>query len=111
MLEVPSRRGFLAGLGAILAAPAIVRVASLMPVKALAPDFMTLDEYAERVLAPTVNNRLLTIDLITREAVRLFKNSNAFLQSLENEPNAFDLPFRPGATLRVRLPSGYRGQQ
>lgn len=35
MIEAPSRRGFLTGLGAILAAPAIVRVASLMPVKAL----------------------------------------------------------------------------
>lgn len=30
------RRGFLAGLGAILAAPAIVRASSLMPVKAIA---------------------------------------------------------------------------
>lgn len=37
-LLVPSRRGFLTGLGAILCAPAIVRVASLMPVKALPLD-------------------------------------------------------------------------
>lgn len=35
-----SRRGLLSGLGALLAAPAIVRVASLMPVKAfVASDF------------------------------------------------------------------------
>lgn len=32
MIEVPRRR-FLAGLGALIAAPAIVRVASIMPVK------------------------------------------------------------------------------
>ena len=31
----PSRRGFIAGLGALIAAPAIVRVASIMPVKTL----------------------------------------------------------------------------
>jgi hypothetical protein len=30
----PSRRGFLVGLGAVIAAPAIVRASSLMPVKA-----------------------------------------------------------------------------
>lgn len=35
MTIVASRRGFLLGLGAALAAPAIVRAASLMPVKAL----------------------------------------------------------------------------
>ena len=31
----PSRRGFLAGLGALIAAPAIVRASSLMPVSAI----------------------------------------------------------------------------
>lgn len=34
MIE-PSRRGLLLGLGAIIAAPAIVRASSLMPIKAL----------------------------------------------------------------------------
>lgn len=32
-----SRRGLLSGFGALLAAPAIVRASSLMPVKALSP--------------------------------------------------------------------------
>lgn len=31
-IAIPSRRGFMLGAGAMLAAPAIVRVASLMPV-------------------------------------------------------------------------------
>lgn len=59
-LIVPSRRGFIKGLGALWAAPAIVRFASLMPVKALTPGivagypFMTLDEYAERIIQPMV---------------------------------------------------------
>jgi hypothetical protein len=36
----PSRRGFLTGLGAVLiAAPAIVRAGSLMPVKAFVADY------------------------------------------------------------------------
>lgn len=40
MTVVASRRGFLAGLGAILvAAPAIVRVASIMPVKQMVEVF------------------------------------------------------------------------
>ena len=34
-LIVPTRRGFIAGLVALVAAPAIIRVADLMPVKAL----------------------------------------------------------------------------
>lgn len=33
----PNRRSFIAGLGAVFAAPAIVRASSLMPVKVLAP--------------------------------------------------------------------------
>jgi len=35
MIIKPTRRGFLIGLGALLAAPAIVRATSIMPVKAL----------------------------------------------------------------------------
>jgi hypothetical protein len=36
-LELP-RRKFLLGLGALIAAPAVVRYANIMPVRALAPD-------------------------------------------------------------------------
>lgn len=36
--ELPRRR-FLAGIGALIAAPAIVRVASIMPVKAMPMEF------------------------------------------------------------------------
>ncbi len=37
-LEITSRRSFIAGLIYLIAAPAIVRVASLMPVKQMLPD-------------------------------------------------------------------------
>ena len=42
-----SRRGFIAGLGALIAAPAIVRASSLMPVKALPAGSSCLSLYAE----------------------------------------------------------------
>lgn len=57
-LLVPSRRGFLTGLSALLAAPAIVRFSSLMPVRAL-PLSITLEEYARLALQPAINRYFL----------------------------------------------------
>lgn len=48
---VPSRRGFLAGLGAVIAAPAIVRASSLMRIK---PTILTLEDYEREILAPII---------------------------------------------------------
>lgn len=42
-----NRRGFLLGLGAALAAPAIVRAGSLMPVRALSPKFEAYTSWFE----------------------------------------------------------------
>jgi len=54
-------------------------------------------------------NSLLTIDMITREAVRLFRNSNAFIQNINRQYD--DQYARDGAkigtTLRIRLPNDY----
>lgn len=54
-------------------------------------------------------NQLLTIDMITREAVRLFKNSNLFIQNIDTQ---YDPAFaidgaKIGSTLRIRLPNDY----
>ena len=54
-------------------------------------------------------NSLLTIDMITAEAVRLFKNSNLFIQNMDTQ---YDPAFavdgaKIGATLRIRLPNDY----
>lgn len=54
-------------------------------------------------------NTLLTIDMITREAVRLFKNSNLFVQNIDTQ---YDPQFsrdgaKIGSTLRIRLPNDY----
>lgn len=54
-------------------------------------------------------NTLLTINMITREAVRLWKNTNAFLQNIDTQ---YDSSFantgaKIGTSLRVRLPNDY----
>ena len=54
-------------------------------------------------------NSILTIDMITREAVRLWKNTNAFMQHVDMQ---FDDSYaktgaKIGDTLRIRLPNDY----
>lgn len=54
-------------------------------------------------------NSLLTVNMITREAVRLWKNSNAFLQNVDMQ---YDDSFavsgaKIGASLRIRLPNDF----
>jgi hypothetical protein len=54
-------------------------------------------------------NALLTINMITREAVRLWKNSNAFLQNVDMQ---YDDSFavsgaKIGSSLRIRLPNDF----
>lgn len=54
-------------------------------------------------------NSLLTISMITREAVRLWKNSNAFLQNVDMQ---YDDSFavsgaKIGTALRIRLPNDF----
>jgi len=56
-----------------------------------------------------MSNSLLTIDKITNEAVRLWKNSNAFLQNIDRQ---YDDQFgnaggKIGTSLRIRLPNDY----
>ena len=54
-------------------------------------------------------NSLLTISMITREAIRLWRNSNAFLQNIDRQ---YDDQFaksgaKIGTTLRIRLPNDF----
>ena len=54
-------------------------------------------------------NNLLTIDMITAEAVRLFKNSNLYIMNMDTQ---YDGSFavdgaKIGSTLRIRLPNDY----
>ena len=87
-----SRRDFLTGLISLVAAPAIVRAGSLMPIRG--------------ELLVKSSNTLLTLNMITREAVRLFANSNKFLQSLDEYDDLFKREqYVIGSQLRIRLPS------
>ncbi len=54
-------------------------------------------------------NSLLTIDMITREAVRLFKNSNLFIMNMDTQyDGAFAVDgAKIGSSLRIRLPNDY----
>ena len=92
------RRGFLGGLAAAFAAPSIVRIESLMPVRV--PIWT----------APRNSNTLLTIDMITRQAVRLWKDSNAFIQKIDADyPESFASAFgHVGMPLKIRLPANYQ---
>lgn len=54
-------------------------------------------------------NNLLTVNMITREAVRLWKNSNAFIQNVDIQ---YDSSFaisgaKIGTNLRIRLPNDF----
>jgi P22 coat protein - gene protein 5 len=54
-------------------------------------------------------NSVLTINMITREAVRLWKNTNAFIQNIDTQ---YDDSFaktgaKIGDTLRIRLPNDF----
>ncbi len=56
-----------------------------------------------------MSNSLLTINMITREAVELWKNSNAFIRNIDRQ---YDDQFarsgaKIGSTVRVRLPNDY----
>ena len=86
----PSRRGFIGGLLALVAAPAVVRASSLMPI------------WPEP-------KRILTLNEIARKAVRLFMNTNVFIQNIHAEyDDEFNrLNFTAGTALRISLPNDY----
>lgn len=54
-------------------------------------------------------NSLLTIDMITREALRLFLNSNSFVKNLDRQYDGqyAQTGAKIGDTLRIRLPNDY----
>lgn len=99
MIEIikPSRRGLLAGFATLFAAPAIIKIAKLMPISV--PE--------EEILILPKCNGLLTINMITRESIRLWKNSNAFLQNIDKQyDNSFAVSgARIDQRLRIRLPN------
>ncbi len=96
-----SRRGFLGGLLAVVSAPAIVRVESLMVLprpEIIIPQVETAVEYTLRT------NSYLTMDQITREAIKLWTDSNKFIE-LDYDKEFSVRGAKIGSTLHIRLPN------
>jgi hypothetical protein len=104
-----SRRSLFSGLGALIAAPAIVRAASLMPVRAIMPDwgniYPTLNEinpgWLHGILGANLPPEMWDISML--------KNSDSFIANITSRwDEAFcehdDRSPRIGAQLRIRLP-------
>lgn len=109
-----SRRGFLTGLVSVLAAPAIVRVASIMPVSTPASGIGGVHALIYGGGRGGGKSNLLMIRQITFEAIRMFQNSNAFLTQIDQEyREALEIssgqqwPAPIGTRLRIRLPNDY----
>ena len=86
------RRSFFSGAAAFLAAPAIIRVASLMPIS-------VADEwFIESIESSTFT--LLTPTAVTREALRMLHQKLNFVARLDT-PTNFSRP------LRIHLPEHY----
>ena len=109
------RRSFLRGL---IAAPAVVAAAHIMQVRVpaiLRPSILTLEDFPSIV----VSNRLLPRLMLTREAVRMFRDSNRFIRNIEAQyrddfnfmsgdaANSWQWPAKIGSELRIRLPKNW----
>ena len=93
------RRGFLHGMLALGAAPAIVRIGSLMPVRSIA-----IPTTAEVIAVG--GNQLLTIDMITREALRILNSNLSFIITI-NKPYDLALSKNSGDRIVIRRPIAY----
>lgn len=73
------RRGFIGGLVGFFAAPAIVRVEALMPVRAV-PALIPGETWI-------MTNSLIAVQMITYESIRVMFETNAFIRnaSLQHE--------------------------
>lgn len=89
-----NRRGFLGSMLALCAAPAIVRASSLMKI---APGF---EELESGIVVP--GNQLLTIEMITNEALRMFMVQHAALNArVKGNRITFDRPIQIGDTFSI----------
>lgn len=94
-----NRRGFLRGIIAACAAPAIITTPGLlMPVRSIAID--------QAPALKLVRPEFLTLEKITREALIILHQKASFIGSINSQ---YDDQFaaKVGGTLRIRLPLAY----
>ena len=102
------RRGFLHGILALGAAPAIVRIGSLMPIKSIFVP--TTEEVLAFTGARSIGggNTLLYIDLITKEVLRIIHSKMDFLGQVNREYSDEFLNIgKRGDSLIIRSPVRY----
>lgn len=102
-----SRRSFLSGLAAIAAPAVITTPGLLMPLRGIVPVPALLpSSWTNPGCVPP--NTLLTINMITREAVQLFRNNNSFIQEIERQfAEHFSIEqLAAAAAARAALPEG-----
>lgn len=107
------RRTLIKGLVALVAAPAIVKASSLMvcaPTETLS-GYWEYDVLRDKWAWELQRNDLLTIDQITREAVRLFQNSNQFIKDFAEDYEFYKGEqwdaAKVGDVIRIRLPNDF----
>ena len=91
------RRGFLHGILALGVAPAIVRIGNLMPVKSI------ILPSTEEVIV-IAGNTLLSIDMITREALQILHKNIGFFGVINK---SYEEDFSKGDTIRIIRPQPY----
>ena len=98
-----NRRGFLTAMLAAGAAPAIVKAANIMPIFTRRDDLGLLVPQLGPydVAVPVYGNRLLTIEEITREALRVIHQNMTFISSTNR---IYDKQFSIGDTIKIRRP-------
>lgn len=96
------RRGFLKAILAAGAAPAIVKASNIMPLFVRRDSGLLIPSVEEFAIGAPAGNTLLTIDQITREALRLAHEKMTFINSINSQ---FDSQFGGGQRITIRRPS------
>jgi hypothetical protein len=99
------RRKFLTIVGAGAATAAL-------PGEAVPELSLSIDDLAEKYIQPAVNelansNSLTTIDMVTREALRIAKDKLVFMGTLNNTEYDKFTGTGIGSTLKIRRPKRY----
>jgi hypothetical protein len=79
------------------AAPAVVRASSLMPI-------WVPREIGPLLVTQTMDGTILSIEMITQEALRILHAKTAFVNTINRQ---YDAAFKQGDVLRIRVPKRY----
>lgn len=104
-----NRRGFLAGILAACAAPAIVRADSLMRIVPMDAPILLGDYDVIVEAGPSYGGPQLDINAIRREVLRIAHEKARFISSINRDyEEAFAEGFASTSGLHIRMPNGYK---